>query len=192
MFQSTRPVWGATQLHSSFRSASACFNPRAPCGARHMTIGQRIALIEFQSTRPVWGATPRDEERRRPADVSIHAPRVGRDFRSYYVLLVLPVSIHAPRVGRDDIRRAIANHKDCFNPRAPCGARLCRTAGKEETGCFNPRAPCGARRNDHEFLRDRTGFNPRAPCGARQFMAWHQVRCPCFNPRAPCGARPHR
>ena len=33
-----------------------------------------------------------------------------------------------------------------FNPRAPCGARLCGTTCRDTCHCFNPRAPCGARR----------------------------------------------
>ena len=33
------------------------FNPRAPCGARHLLTSTLWPLYEFQSTRPVWGAT---------------------------------------------------------------------------------------------------------------------------------------
>ena len=57
IFQSTRPVWGATMKKAK----------KAMCNV-------------FQSTRPVWGATLctalvlRARHR-----ISIHAPRVGRD-----------------------------------------------------------------------------------------------------------------
>ena len=34
-----------------------CFNPRAPCGARHVFAFVLIVVLVFQSTRPVWGAT---------------------------------------------------------------------------------------------------------------------------------------
>ena len=37
-------------------------------------------LHRFQSTRPVWGATSALCSRREPHLISIHAPRVGRDF----------------------------------------------------------------------------------------------------------------
>ena len=37
---------------------------------------------EFQSTRPVWGATAGLHSSVRMTEVSIHAPRVGRDIRS--------------------------------------------------------------------------------------------------------------
>ena len=82
MFQSTRPVWGATEvLDTQVRYISVsihaprvgrdrtgkpveeepkCFNPRAPCGARRTRRGRRP----------------------RSSLVSIHAPRVGRDFCS--------------------------------------------------------------------------------------------------------------
>ena len=55
-FQSTRPVWGATE-------------------------SQRVIIwfIIFQSTRPVWGATSYTRFPTYSAVISIHAPRVGRD-----------------------------------------------------------------------------------------------------------------
>ena len=56
-FQSTRPVWGATSRSVRVTHAERCFNPRAPCGARHILILPMLA--DFY--------------------VSIHAPRVGRD-----------------------------------------------------------------------------------------------------------------
>ena len=102
--------------------------------------------MPFQSTRPVWGATRCGLLRAAAEQVSIHAPRVGRDcpkchvsqtgnvsihaprvgrdlFQLGSVVLVL-VSIHAPRVGRD--RRCLQSIRTAtsFNPRAPCGARL--------------------------------------------------------------------
>ena len=78
-FQSTRPMRGATMAikrhigvcqisihapHAGRDSAVpliACsafyFNPRAPCGARHMTYQELLELKKFQSTRPMRGAT---------------------------------------------------------------------------------------------------------------------------------------
>ena len=123
MFQSTRPARGAT-LHQLGRPQPIrCFNPRAPRGARRSwTPGNRSV---FQSTRPARGATtyhrvdptpvcqfqstrPRGA---RPASrtdwmtaflVSIHAPRAGRDDRTWNLRADLAgVSIHAPRAGRD-------------------------------------------------------------------------------------------
>ena len=78
LFQSTRPVWGAT-----VRGEDGFF------------------YLKFQSTRPVWGATTLMEDGYRYVEVSIHAPRVGRDFAIISLATYFSVSIHAPRVGRD-------------------------------------------------------------------------------------------
>ena len=39
IFQSTRPVWGATMHHRRNVGGRNYFNPRAPCGARHLMRG---------------------------------------------------------------------------------------------------------------------------------------------------------
>ena len=77
------------------------FNPRAPCGARLVTVDKTTGEVEFQSTRPVWGATQSFRPPSIPHIISIHAPRVGRD----------------EAAGQAD---ACARN---FNPRAPRGAR---------------------------------------------------------------------
>ena len=77
----------------------------------------------FQSTRPVRGATSWRSGRTRRHEISIHAPRAGRDTRG----------------------KCCAADGGNFNPRAPCGAR---PEQRRRCGClydFNPRAPCGAR-----------------------------------------------
>ena len=79
LFQSTRPVWGATTRTQDWPSSVDYFNPRAPCGARRVT----------------------DPFLRAPDGISIHAPRVGRDEDQDYSEMSLSISIHAPRVGRD-------------------------------------------------------------------------------------------
>ena len=79
IFQSTRPMRGATSLDSCGSSCRRYFNPRAPCGARRegrtytrrrchfnprAPCGARLAVrvvdgvvVGFQSTRPMRGAT---------------------------------------------------------------------------------------------------------------------------------------
>ena len=123
IFQSTRPVWGATSHTYGMRGGKKNFNPRAPCGARlwfhshksrgryfnpRAPCGARLSAIDiphvptaFQSTRPVWGATM-----------------------------------------NPGVRTGARN----FNPRAPCGARRKTPAPCAARCNFNPRAPCGARR----------------------------------------------
>ena len=59
IFQSTHPVWGATDAGRVFGVVDKYFNPRPPCGVRRMRAGFLGSLIS----------------------ISIHAPRVGCDFR---------------------------------------------------------------------------------------------------------------
>ena len=141
LFQSTRPVWGATASHLTRRSSrrisihaprvgrdrlraqkNLCcghFNPRAPCGARRRARLKNRLRHLFQSTRPVWGAT--------------HG-------------LVLDVwhgviSIHAPRVGRDYGLSSLSPFSVDFNPRAPCGARRCVSRLREASTSFQSTRP---------------------------------------------------
>ena len=149
-FQSGHPVRGATRPQRPRKALCPNFNPRAPCGARR---DRRCG----------------DHAR---ADISIHAPRVGRDvqilgrvveLRAFQStrpvwgatdikcarLMVLPISIHAPRVGRDHYCAtareyyAISIHAPRVGRDALHGACLARTSPH-----FNPRAPCGARHRE--------------------------------------------
>ena len=80
IFQSTRPVWGATVGLPIGCRTKRYFNPRAPCGARPMPCIALYTSCLFQSTRPVWGATTFTQyTRQNSRKISIHAPRVGRD-----------------------------------------------------------------------------------------------------------------
>ena len=100
-FQSTRPVRGATIASWPKRPNKADFNPRAPCGARQTGKKEGTTPKKFQSTRPVRGATRPGFPRYVRHQISIHAPRAGRDSRPAWTC---PASTN-------------------FNPRAPCGAR---------------------------------------------------------------------
>ena len=49
----------------------------------------------------MWGATTTMSKYIEREEISIHAPRVGRDFQRAQCSEVHHISIHAPRVGRD-------------------------------------------------------------------------------------------
>ena len=79
-----------------------------------------VTQIRFQSTRPVWGATLVPESYLSPQDISIHAPRVGRDLLEYdQHVLLLAISIHAPRVGRDDVAAGLKQAAATFQSTRP-------------------------------------------------------------------------
>jgi len=79
VFQSTRPARDATGRRPPASRSRSCFNPRAPRGTRQAFSPYSLLRLE----------------------VSIHAPRAGRDVGRMEQLGVQNVSIHAPRAGRD-------------------------------------------------------------------------------------------
>ena len=100
MFQSTRPMRGATCI-TSWSGDCANVSIHAPHAGRDPTPSVLRGLYV----------------------VSIHAPHAGRDSGVIATTERREVSIHAPHAGRDffpmsSIRRVLS-----FNPRAPCGAR---------------------------------------------------------------------
>ena len=101
LFQSTRPVWGATA------------DPR-PCGrvARISIHAPRVgrdlaaselppSIVVFQSTRPVWGATTSTTRPPKPPKFQSTRPVWGATLYTFLFFPLVVVSIHAPRVGRD-------------------------------------------------------------------------------------------
>ena len=150
----------------------------------------------FQSTRPVWGATIQTDRRQQQREISIHAPRVGRDpdgrerdvWHSTDFNPRAPcgarrpcctgcshpprISIHAPRVGRDDVTAGLKQAAATFQSTRPVwGATIPLRTLQGWISNFNPRAPCGARPPlTPQRGRRAPNFNPRAPCGARQLV----------------------
>ena len=123
VFQSTCPLRGTTFARPVDLTVQN-FNPRAPCGARLVTVKTGPGTYKkFQSTCPLRGTTWVGYFRMVNGTISIHVPLAGHD--------------HPPCRGRSPARH--------FNPRAPCGARQDVTCFDLVCSHFNPRAPCGAR-----------------------------------------------
>ena len=172
VFQSTRPMRGATRhLHSNNATADVsihaphagrdavsfsalppcgCFNPRAPCGARrrrHAAIG---LAVMFQSTRPMRGATHDGEIDASTGRVSIHAPHAGRDFSV-----------------------ALCSYKrDCFNPRAPCGARHRCGFWQSRSILFQSTRPMRGATFAKRNTAGQVGVSIHAPHAGRDFSQW--------------------
>ena len=168
-FQSTRPLRGATQarfrqdiqysisIHAPlagrdcikplYLAGFTYFNPRAPCGARLCFDGIRIGTDAFQSTRPLRGATPRSV-----------CNSGGKLFQSTRPLRGATGAGFNTRANRQN-----------FNPRAPCGARLCSPSRSMQRRAFQSTRPLrGATSAGFNACADHRNFNPRAPCGARR------------------------
>ena len=80
LFQSTLPAWGET----SWAGAG------------------RYKASQFQSTLPAWGETLKSPPICGNGGISIHSPRMGRDYRAKRQGdRCVRISIHSPRMGRD-------------------------------------------------------------------------------------------
>ena len=129
-FQSTRPVRGATSTSRTSGKAARRFNPRAPCGARPNPRTTNHFWAWFQSTRPVRGATLSMLIDLTGQKFQSTRPVRGATARRDGHASVAQVSIHAPRAGRDVELSCTYPPLDGFNPRAPCGARPLRRCGE--------------------------------------------------------------
>ena len=100
-------------------ASSICFNPRAPRGARRFLCG-RAAGDEVSIHAPRAGRDSLSNRTGLFFGVSIHAPRAGRDIRTGHRLPGVYVSIHAPRAGRDvgGVRRVRHFQVSIHAPRA--------------------------------------------------------------------------
>ena len=154
-FQSTCPMRGAT-VGDQVRPQSELISIHAPlAGCDIDDLIPYANNAKFQSSAPSRGVRPRARSGSRTAggNISIHAPHAGRDSasmthffaspiisihaprrgarqRRHYVLACRQplISIHAPRAGRDrSVMAGMVASRRYFNPRAPCGARLCLT-----------------------------------------------------------------
>ena len=96
------PLAGRDRVLVSLVPITSNFNPRAPCGARH------VAAVHS----------------RRAGKISTHAPLAGRDPRLASLMQDGHISTHAPLAGRDLCNTLHRSNLTNFNPRAPCGARL--------------------------------------------------------------------
>ena len=102
LFQSTRPIRGATVTEHIVDVKPDDFNPRAPYGARHVSL-----------LRILWKQI-----------ISIHAPHTGRDHNPLW--LFFRTTYFNPRAPYGARLHAVSDN--CFsnfdfNPRAPYGAR---------------------------------------------------------------------
>ena len=78
------------------------FNPRSPCGERHL---KKSSAQDYDA-------------------ISIHAPRAGSDQHpNQTTCCIRYISIHAPRAGSDSAHRRQEQEPGYFNPRSPCGER---------------------------------------------------------------------
>ena len=166
------------------------FNPRSPCGERRELVVSSISSQQFQSTLPLRGTTETSKLTAQNLIFQSTLPLRGTTYMFGY--------------------RACQNFY--FNPRSPCGERLCASASMsvcisfqstlplrgtttlcaspDERYYFNPRSPCGERRGEHVGQHRQVHISIHAPLAGNDRQAevsehGHEY----FNPRSPCGER---
>ena len=122
VFQSTRPLGGATSAWGVWSISSMSFNPRAPWGARRITGLFLIGPGRFQSTRPLGGATAKLID-------------LGLTFRKFQS--TRPLGGATPDATGDQ------QGSQRFNPRAPWGARHVNIDDIPTTYLFQSTRPLG-------------------------------------------------
>ena len=167
-----------------------CFNPRTPCGVRHVPVFVQIDKIGFNPRTPCGVRRGKYNSVKNPYDVSIHA-------------LLAECDIGTAR-GKTETWG--------FNPRTPCGVRHQTALNGPGIRSFNPRTPCGVRLRQAPVRPDCLQFQSthslrsatirRDEEGSRAKVSIHALLAECdpsflspyrpecgFNPRTPCGVR---
>ena len=180
------PRVGCDQSTSAARLMSLYFNPRTPCGVRHVvdkfikslvwisihaprvgcdmwSINSLSHLSGFQSTHPVWGATKAASlSGNLPIFQSTH-PVWGATRWHRYLAYPRAISIHAPRVGCDYSYNLGRRPRNYFNPRTPCGVRLLRDFWKRMASGFQSTHPVWGATRDLEYFRASLTISIHAP-----------------------------
>ena len=187
IFQSTRPVWGATHvfmipictirisIHAPrmgrdidlifIGSSAPHFNPRAPYGAR-----LRHFLIYYNHKK-----------------ISIHAPRMGRDCMTLLTALTSRLfQSTRPVWGATLVSLSRLMQKYKFQSTRPVWGATIALGVLIGEADFNPRAPYGARHHLEPIRNlNRQYFNPRAPYGARLCKAFKILKLKSFQSTRP-------
>ena len=215
LFQSTLPVWGATDtgallccIKRHFNPRSPCgerlvyrfrsivhntyFNPRSPCGERRVLMARGSFLRHISIHAPRVGSDVFASFGAQTADISIHAPRVGSDYQSTKALACyINISIHAPRVGSDSKPPKFVACSYSFQSTLPVWGATSPLGASGGVPCkISIHAPrVGSDLVTLMGMALLLDFNPRSPCGERLYRAAAYTPCTHFNPRSPCGER---
>ena len=117
------------------------FNPRLPCGRRQKKTPKRRRELRFQSTPPMREATRNTYLYKTKNGFQSTPPmrEATTLVTAYYVHC--NVSIHASHAGGDFVLIVISANSHGFNPRLPCGRRLCANRNLSKFSWFQSTPP---------------------------------------------------
>ena len=168
-FQSTRPLRGATSTPPSAARPRRYFNPRAPCGARHLGLVSKTVITAISIHAPLAG---RDADIKRNDKRAIHfnprAPCGARLVKR--MCCFLPALFQSTRPLRGATQRHDpAQRGFAFQSTRPLRGATASLAEQYYRGLFQSTRPLrGATVAVPVPLVFILHFNPRAPCGARR------------------------
>ena len=149
-----------------------------------------ISLPLASFMRPVWGAGSCTNIVQFLSDISIHAPRVGRNCYRICDNWSQCISIYAPLMGAQSRNGFAYIIGTPFQSMRPIGRKPEPSNSlKKNAMYFNIFAPHGAQRSIPLTCIWPVDFNLRAPCGAQLRSHRNDRESFYFNLRAPCGAQ---
>ena len=158
------PLAGSDLFQTHIITLKSDFNPRSPCGERHIGHPYSLCLRLFQSTLPLRGATLY-----RADECVLHV------FQS-----TLPLR------GATPFPYAHQQERSNFNPRSPCGERRDGERWAAAQASISIHAPLAGSDSSNRPVSKRKGnFNPRSPCGERHGSAWWCTRSETFQSTLP-------
>ena len=161
------------------------FNPRSPCGERPTRFSVGACWRRFQSTLPVWGATVVMGPPAICAKFQSTLPVWGATRGVYGIRIRADISIHAPRVGSDGRSFGSRSRRRDFNPRSPCGERLRWALNNRLFSQFQSTLPVwGATKPGVEAVRVQ-GISIHAPRVGSDRRTSSSVRGPSISIHAP-------
>ena len=188
LFQSTLPVWGATENREQLQGRNPDFNPRSPCGERQdVSVLSRKLRFQFQSTLPVWGATKFSGVALCKVEFQSTLPVWGATKSRQVCIPWYRISIHAPRVGSDRSIFDASRVSVTFQSTLPVwGATRARRGPRARLTIISIHAP----RVGSDFSPPPPStiiyhFNPRSPCGERLFGINHSPFSSLFQSTLP-------
>ena len=158
------------------------FNPRPPCGGRHIYFHLKYLEEQFQSTSSVWRTTSQSRADHSKRAISIHVLRVEDDVmcRNLFGLLQIFQSTSsvwrttgavppAPSPARISIHVLRVEDDDCVAQQEGTGGISIHVLRVEDDAAFQVIA-----RRDFDF-------NPRPPCGGRLAVKHPRVKDVLFQ-----------
>ena len=184
------PLAGCDRDMEKFIKRQRNFNPRTPCGVRLRADAHKNIRSDFNPRTPCGVRRLYAGLVAQPQAISIHAPLAGCDISLRRMQWRLAISIHAPLAGCDsNWYRGLPAHID-FNPRTPCGVRLCKRDARSLGFQFQSTHPLRGATLYAGLVAQPQAISIHAPlAGCDVASTSTEVASWYFNPRTPCGVR---